>query len=375
MKILLDPQIFNQQAYGGISRYYAEVFSILSKKNDVEVILPIYQSENAYLKQTDLIRRNGAINVLYNVLSFVKISTRKLRKKKTEQLINKCFGENNYDLFIPTYYNPYFLDKINGKPFVLTVYDMIHELMPQYFEDDPFNVAEFKSILITKASKIIAVSNNTKKDILRVYPQINPDKIAVIYHGSSIKRDPNATVNLPFNYILYVGSRADYKNFDFLVAAATPLLKANPNLFLVAAGGGKWEDEEIKKIKKLGLAKQILQKDFEENELGYYYKNAQLFVFPSLYEGFGIPVLEAMAMGCPIILTKHGSFPEIAGDAAIYFDSNSEDDLREKILLLLENKALKTEFVQKGLEHVKKYNWEDAAEKCLKVYQAAISKK
>ncbi len=373
MKILLDPQIFNQQTYGGISRYYSEVFSILSKKKDVKIILPIYKSDNAYISKTQLLVENRLLNSLYSILSAVKISTRSLRKKKSDKLLDKFFEENSYDLFVPTYYNPYFLNKINGKPFVLTVYDMIHELMPQYFENDPYNVVEFKSILIKKASKIIAVSNNTKKDILKFYPQIDPDKIEVIYHGSSIKIEPNVKVDLPPNYILYVGSRADYKNFKFLVKAITPLLKANPNLKLLAAGGGKFDDDELKWIKSLCLENQIVQKSFKENELGHFYQNAEFFVFPSLYEGFGIPVLEAMASGCPIILTKHGSFPEIAGEAGIYFDSNSEEDLRDKIQMLLNDKKLRAKFAKKGLEQVKKYNWNDAAEKCLKVYQEAIS--
>lgn len=375
MKILLDPQIFNQQTYGGISRYYTEVFSILSKKNDVEIVLPLYKSDNAYLKNTDLLIDNKPLNFFYNLLSALKISTRSLRKKKSDKLLNKSFEENSYDLFVPTYYDPYFLNQLNGKPFVLTVYDMIHELMPQYFENDPYNVTEFKSILITKASKIIAVSNNTKKDILKFYPQIDPDKIEVIYHGSSIKIEPNVKVNVPASYVLYVGSRANYKNFRFLVKAIAPLLKGNPNLNLVAAGGGKFDDDEVKWIKDLCLEKQIIQKGFKENELGYFYQNAECFVFPSLYEGFGIPVLESMASGCPIILTNHGSFPEIAGDAGIYFDSNSEEDLRDKIQTLMDDKELRAEYVTKGLQQVKKYNWKDAAEKCLKVYKEAIAKK
>lgn len=375
MKILLDPQIFNQQTYGGISRYYTEVFSILSKKKDIEIVLPLYKSDNVYISKTQLLVNNRLLNSLYDILSALKISTKTIRKKKSEKLLRKNFEENSYDLFVPTYYNPYFLNQLNGKPFVLTVYDMIHELMPQYFENDPYNVVEFKSILIKKASKIIAVSNNTKKDILKFYPQINPDKIEVIYHGSSIKIEPNVKVNLPPSYILYVGSRADYKNFKFLVKAITPLLKANPKLNLLAAGGGKFDDDEMKWIKSLCLEKQIVQKSFKENELGYFYKNAEFFVFPSLYEGFGIPVLESMASGCPIILTKHGSFPEIAGEAGIYFDSDSEEDLTDKIQILLDDKELRAKFVKKGLEQVKKYNWKDAAEKCLKVYQDAISLK
>jgi len=140
---------------------------------------------------------------------------------------------------------------------------------------------------------------------------------------------------------------------------------------LIAAGGGKFDEEELAYLKSLGVEKQVVQKRFEENELGHFYKQAKCFVLPSLYEGFGIPVVESMACGCPIILSKHGSLPEIAGDAGIYFDSESENDLKEKIEELINNPEMRAEYAKKGLEHVKKYDWNDAAEQCLQVYKDA----
>lgn len=374
MKILLDPQIFDQQTYGGISRYYTEIFSILSKKENVEVVLPIYSSDNAYIKKTDLLVKNKKLYLLYDILAFFKISTRSLRRKNSEKLLKQAFEDNDYDVFVPTYYNPYFLDKIKDKPYVLTVYDMIHELLPQYFVGDSFKVCERKLQLLEKATRIIAVSNNTKKDIVKVYPQIDPDKIVVIYHGNSIKIDPTIKVDLPKDYILYVGARPNYKNFEFLVKSAEPLLKNDPSLMLIAAGGGEFSDEEAEFIKKFGIEKQVIQRYFKEEELGHYYQNAKCFVFPSLYEGFGIPVLESMACGCPIILSEHGSFPEVAGDAGIYFDSDSEENLREKIQMLLSNDQLRKQYSEKGLEHVKKFDWKVATEQCLQVYMDAAGK-
>ncbi|SHK08180.1 glycosyltransferase family 4 protein [Epilithonimonas mollis] len=375
MKILVDPQIFSQQTYGGISRYYTEIFSEIKKRKDIQVILPIYYTDNFYLKTTDLLSKNKLLTSVYDLLSFFKISTKTLRRKKTEKFLTQVCQGNNYDVFVPTYYNPYFLDLITEKPFVLTVYDMIHELFPQYFSDDPYRVTENKKKLIYKATRIIAVSHNTKKDILAIFPDLDPEKIHVIHHGSSIKIDVNTKVNLPANYILYVGSRADYKNFKLLVNAINPILKENPDLVLLAAGGGEFSEEEINFIQKLDLGKQIKQTTFEENELGHFYKNAEFFVFPSQYEGFGIPVLESMACGCPIILSDSGSFPEVAGDAGIYFDSMSEDDLRTKIKMLLDDEDMRTQFSGKGLEQVKKFDWKVAAEQCLEVYRGAIEDK
>lgn len=373
MKILLDPQIFYQQTYGGISRYYTEIFSILSKKNDIDIFLPIYQSDNAYIKNTTLLVENKNLNILLNILNFFKISTKSFRKKKSDQLIEKYFRAKDYDLFIPTYYNPYFLKFIGNKPFVLTVYDMIHEMMPQYFTDDPYNVVDNKKILIEKATKIIAVSHNTKKDILTFFPSIDPEKIEVIYHGSSIVYDPKIKVDLPENYLLYVGARSNYKNFKFLVKAMVPILQNNKELMLIAAGGGAFTEEETEFIKNFGIEKQIIQRNFRENELAHFYKNAVAFIFPSLYEGFGIPVVESMACGCPIVLTKCGSLPEVAGDAGIYFDSYSEQDLRDKIQMLLSDEKLRQYYSEKGLQHAKKYDWNEAAEQCMQVYLSSIN--
>lgn len=375
MRILLDPQIFSQQTYGGISRYYTEIFSELDKKEEVDVILPIYFTDNFYLKTTNLLSKNKILTTFYETLSSFKISTKSLRKKQSEKLLKRVCQESNYDVFVPTYYNPYFLDLIGDKPFVLTVYDMIHELFPDFFLDDPYRVTEYKRELIHKATRIIAVSHNTKKDIQKIFPDIDADKIHVIHHGSSIKIENNIEVRLPKNYILFVGSRADYKNFKFLVNAITPILKENAELVLLAAGGGEFKDDEISYIEEKGLSQQIQQKNFEENELGHFYKNAKFFVFPSQYEGFGIPVLEAMACGCPIILSNSASFPEVAGDAGIYFDNNSENDLTNKIRLLLDNDNLRKEFSRKGLEQVKKFDWKVAAEQCLHVYRQAIEDK
>jgi len=375
MKILLDPQIFNQQTYGGISRYYTEIFSELEKREDVEVVLPIYYTDNFYLETSNLLSKNKILVSFYNLLSFFKISTKTLRKKKSEKLLKQVCQDHNYDVFVPTYYNPYFIDLIGEKPFVLTIYDMIHELFPEYFSNDPYRVTEHKKELIYKATRIIAVSHNTKKDILRIFPDIDSEKIHVIHHGSSIKIKDYSKVNLPKNYILYVGSRADYKNFRFLVSAIKPILKENPDLVLLAAGGGEFKDDEINYIEDKGLSQQIKQKNFEEDQLGHFYKNAKFFVFPSQYEGFGIPVLESMACGCPIILSNSASFPEVAGDAGIYFDTTSEEDLRSKIRMLLDDDNLRTQFSEKGLEQVKKFDWKVAAKQCLEVYRQAVEDK
>ncbi len=373
MKIILDSQAFNYQKYGGVSRYYTEIFSILSNKADLEIITPWFYTKNVYYQESKLYNKSQRRNSFFlELLSKLGISIRKKSKKLNYSSTINGLVQGSFDIFIPTYYDPYFLKFINEKPFILTVYDMIHELFPQYFSDAA-ELKENKLLLIEKSTKIIAVSQNTKKDILALYPHIDESKIEVIYHGTSIKVNENVNVNLPENYILYVGSRADYKNFKFLAEAVKELLKNDSNLFLVCAGGGKLDKEENEFIKSLDLEKQIVQFDFKENELGYFYKKAMCFVFPSLYEGFGIPVLESMACECPVVLGNHSSFPEVAGNAGVYFDVNSKEDLKEKIQKLINSEELRKEFSIRGTEQIKKFTWELAAQQCLDLYKKACS--
>jgi glycosyltransferase involved in cell wall biosynthesis len=373
MRVLLDPQIFNQQKYGGISRYYTEIFSRLSKEKDVQVILPFFSTHNFYLKESPFYSKyHKRVSFVLNIFTFLGVSLRKNIKKQNSKLTIKALESNDFDILIATYYDTYFLKYLNDKPFVLTVYDMIHELFPHYFNDDTSTVSN-KLLLMEKASKIIAVSENTKKDIVAIYPHIDESKIEVIYHGSSIKINDVNLPKLPGNYLLFVGVRSKYKNFIFLINSIQNILKNNPNLYLICAGGGKFSKEELELIKSLELENQIQFRAFKENELGQIYKNAICFVFPSLYEGFGIPILEAMACGCPVVLTNNSSFPEIAANAGIYFELNNSESLSSAIENLLRNKSLQKEYSSKGYKRIQDFEWDKAAVSCLKLYKNSIS--
>ena len=373
MKILLDPQIFNQQKYGGISRYYTEIFSVILRKKN-KVLIPFYTTANIYYRQSILVTFQQKLYSLYlRILIKFRIRYREDTIARNKKYLKDTILRKQYDLFIPTYYDPYFIRDIGSKPFVLTVYDMIHEIFPEYFSNDKILVPN-KRYLIEKATRIIAVSENTKKDIIKIYPQIDVSKIDVVYHGCSIKVNKRESVSLPEKYILFVGTRAIYKNFIFLVNSIAELLKNDSNLYLISAGGGNFTPEEKGLLMELGLENQIIQKHFEEEELGSYYKKAKCFVFPSLYEGFGIPVLESMTCGCPVVLANHSSFPEVAGNAGVYFELNNPKDLSDKIEMLVKNKFLRDEYSQKGLKQVEKFSWEKAAKECLAVYKKACYK-
>ncbi|WP_298220996.1 glycosyltransferase family 1 protein [Flavobacterium sp.] len=372
MKILVDPQTYNEQKFGGISRYHTELYLAHQKVENITISCPLLFSDNLHLKEASLFQ-NYRNTVFESKLipKFIRKKILKRYKKKNLEATVEALEENNFDVFIPTYYNPYFLEKLNYKPFVLTLHDMIHELFPHYFTRDLHTVKN-KKILLEKATKVIAVSYNTKKDILKIYPHIDASKIEVVYLAHSVKTDQKAKVNLPKAYILFVGNRKNYKNFLFFIKAVAPILNSHAEMFIVAAGGNKFTKEEHQWIKKLGISNQILQQNFEDHELATYYSRAKCFVFPSEYEGFGIPVLESMACGCPIVLANHSSFPEVAGEAGVYFELNNESDLKDKVLRLIEDEDFREKHVRLGLEQVQKFNWQKTADECLEVYRKAV---
>ncbi len=371
MKIVLDPQTFNLQKFGGISRYHTEMMLEWQKMPGVSVECPIVYSDNLHLKEAGLFRsfRNALLNPgLWP--KFINKKVSKIYKKKNIAASVKALQKQDFDVFIPTYYEPYFLEFIGSKPFVLTVYDMIHEILPQYFTRDKHTVGN-KKLLMEKAAKIIAISESTKNDILKIYPHIPADKIEVVYLSYSIKHDDSVRLMLPEKYVLFVGNRSDYKNFVFFLKSIAPTLQSEKDLYLVCAGGNGFNSKEQKMIADLGVSEKLIQKNFEDNELASYYSGAKCFVFPSEYEGFGIPVLEAMACGCPTVLAHHSSFPEVAGDAGVYFELNNEIDLRSKIVNLLQDEPLRQQYIDKGLAQAQKFSWQKTARESLEILREA----
>lgn len=372
-RIIIDPQTFITQEFGGISRYFTELCLKFLKANDIELLLPILYTDNIHYLESPLFNKTyqqkNAFLIKYSRL-FRTYLPRKLKKKSITYTI-ALIKQQEFDLFVPTYYDPYFLPYLGGRPFVLTVHDMIHELYPQYFEDD-LETAFNKKKLIETASKIIAVSENTRKDILSLYPEIAADKIEVVYLAHQFSSDSSAPISLPDHYILFVGNRTFYKNFTLFINAIEPLFHRYEDLYLVCAGGNSFNETELSLLNDLGISSRVIQQNFKDVELKSYYEKARCFVFPSAYEGFGIPILEAMSAGCPIILTNNSSFPEIAGEAGIYFQLNDEVDLRDKVDEVWRSEPIRLKYKEKGIEQARKFSWERTARETLHVYQKAL---
>jgi len=263
-------------------------------------------------------------------------------------------------------------------PYIVTVHDLIRFC----FDFDQETMLE-KILLkldirgIKRASHVIAVSQHTKSDLIG-YLKIPEDKISVIYNGTdhSIFKPYNVKL-LDKPYILYVGSERPRKNLDRLIEAFAILRRDLPELRLVKVGAAGRSKEyryaTRRKLDSLGITDVIFIDYISELDLAHYYSSAALLAYPSLYEGFGFPPLEAMACGCPVVTSNTSSLPEVVGDAGITVDPYDTDRLAQAMREVLTNSQLRDYMVRKGLEQAKKFSWERAAEQTQEVYDKVAS--
>jgi glycosyltransferase involved in cell wall biosynthesis len=334
IRVLYDHQVFTWQNFGGISRYYADLLSVLHTSAAFEPQLSLAYSDNAHIAESapwkDAIQPKSACKLPLSVRFF-----RKSRARYSPAAINRkrsiaTLQLGEHDLVHPTYYDPYFLEHLGGKPFVITVYDMIHELFPEHYLDDP-TVRE-KEQVIRRADHILAISHSTKKDLVEIYG-IAPEKISVTHLGTAFSPAtcPPAALQLPEKFLLHVGHRGGYKNAYFMLRALREILRATPALHIVFAGGGPFTKNELQFIDILGLAGRVHYHEASTPSLVTLYQRALVLLCPSLYEGFGLPVTEAFNCGCPVLSSRTPALAEVAGDAALYFDAKNIVSIQETV--------------------------------------------
>jgi len=367
MKILFDHQIFSYESCGGISRYFSQLIKRFKASDHGEFDLSLRYSDNLYLHNFEGVQyRPFLINYHF---------------KKKPGLLNilntfhskKVLKNQDFDIFHPTFYNPYFLKTIGNKPFVLTVFDMITEVFPGMFPGQD-KISKWKNILMQKADTIIAISENTKNDILRFY-DVNAKKIKVIYLGSFLNSDTDydfQQLDFPEKYILFVGKRHYYKNFKFFIQAISPLLNKYKDLNVICVGGDMFTSEETKLLQKLNIKNRVLQCLVKDRALAAIYKNAMAFVTPSLYEGFCLPLLEAFSCGCPAIISRNSALMEIGGDAAVYFDPEDDSSIQKAVENVISSETLRGELKLKGFERSKDFSMKSTAQQTIKVYETIL---
>lgn len=389
MRVLFDHQIFEMQQFGGISRYFTELFKSFEVDQKINWTLALEYTNNEYLNEwghtkNKFSKKPKPYDEFLNGLNFrgkwklFELKNKIFHSEKNiginHRTTKKYLTSNNYDLFHPTYYDDYFLDLISKKPFVVTAHDLIYEkFSAKYPIKDPY--IKSKENLLKMASRIIAVSENTKKNLVEHY-KIEPNKIEVIYLASSLNLGANnkkpQTVELPEKYFLFVGNRSYYKNFTFFIEIAAKFLYEDKNLSVVCTGKA-FEKDEIILLNNLGIADRVKQLFANDEELSYLYTNALAFIFPSLYEGFGIPVLEAFSCDCPVLLSNQSSLPEVGGDAAIYFNPTDQLSLHQALEKVIGDGNVREELKLKGRERLKDFSWEKTAIKTVDLYKSVLA--
>lgn len=359
MKIIYDNIIFTLQKHGGISVVWNELLKRIIK-NGLDYVCTNCSYEGNQLSLNNIIPNE---------------KKEKIRSKKYLNVVRylHCNKKRNYKYIFHSSYYRFANDKnaIN----ITTVHDFIYELYKNGIRK--WIHSWQKGRAIKHADYIICISENTKNDLLKFYPKTDKNKIKVIYNGVSEDYficDSLCNSIIPFeknSYILFVGSRAKYKNFYFAVSAVA---KTKYNLVIVGAPLNKKEEDFVMDCFK-GEKRFFCAKFIDNKSLNILYNNAFALLYPSEYEGFGIPILEAQKAGCPVIAYNRSSIPEVIGDNKLLINTTDTDKEVLERINIIENIYNRNEIIEKGLENSKRFSWDKMYEETLNLYKLAWSNK
>ena len=351
MKVGYDHTIFARHRRGGISRYFCEIATRIGRTETVVVAAPLYP--NLHLKEDFWVTQGIYVDLGWGTGTLADAVGRVLGPT--------AMGRT--DILHETFYSvsSRYEQPLAGR--VVTVHDMIHE---RFYPAG--NVARWKKATIDRADLIICVSNKTRDDLLDTL-NISESRVRVVHlgyelrHGSPRDRPPEE-----FPYLLHVGPRGEYKNFSFLLSAMSMSARLRKNFGLVCFGGPPLSKGEIRQIEDAGVS-WFHQVTGDDSVLASYYQHAHALVMPSLCEGFGIPVLEAMSFGCPVCCSTGGALPEVAGEAAVFFDPKDAERCREVLERLAFDTDLRETMRERGYERVTQFGWDKCARETGSAYR------
>ena len=355
----MDEQIFAIQAYGGISRLFAELAQQFAAGSiqDIE-LLPLHAPIiNRYILDDPELSAALAASAARNEWTALVRYLTRISTKSTSDIVHN------------TFYLPHGLAAAGGARRVVTIHDMIPELRPDTRRRLDF--ATLKRRYVDRADHIICVSEATRSDLLKVYGPVKAP-ITVVHHGVDTRFTPAAPrlTGLPERYLLFVGNRGQYKDAGVLFRALAGL-GDDQDVRLVCVGGGSFTRAETSMFQQLGISHRVMQMQLNDAEMVSAYANAEVFIFPSHFEGFGLPALEAMACGAPVVLARATSLREVGADSALYFEPGDDIELAGVLRELLRDSSARQEMTAKGLERAAVFTWQRTASRTAEVYRAA----
>lgn len=359
MKIAFDHQIFSAQRYGGVSRYFIELACRLRSQQESDVGIYSAFHCNEYLAAGSA---SGLTRARYVPRDFEKLPS--LLESVNRAAAPFVWRHANPDILHETYFSVKPVGR--GRRRVVTVYDMIHEMFMPHAESD----IAAKRATIDRADHVICISESTRQDLIRVVG-VEPARTSVVHLGYSIAEEPRISQQDRVGYrpsILYVGKRAGYKNFGAVLQGLSTSGGLR-DFELVAFGGGPFRSEELQDIERFGLNGRVRFETGSDAALAAAYRSAAAFVYPSQYEGFGLPPLEAMNFGCPVVCSNAGAIPEVVGDAGVYFDPNNAEELREALENVVMSEELQADLQARGHTRVAAFSWDRCAAETAKIYR------
>ena len=371
MVIGIDANEANVLTRVGISEY---AYQVLVKLHDFRKSGETEHDFVIYLKSEPL-------SVLPEEASWWKYKVVKPAKLWTQiGLPINLYTTKKPDVFLTlTHYAPRF----SPVPTIVSIMDLSFLHYPETFKkNDLYQLTNWTKYSVLNSKKVITISQSSKNDIIKFY-KVPENKVRVVHLGlKEIKMDVASKSLEEFGinrkFILFVGTLQPRKNITRLIQAYAILpqhLKDTHQLVIVGKKGWLY-DEILETPKKYGVEDNTLFLDYvTDADLPSFYKKAVVYVLPSLYEGFGLPILEAMRYGCPVLTSNVSSLPEAGGDAAMYFDPENTEDIEEKMEKVLTDHALRDTMKEKGLSHYKKFTWEKAAQEVLSVVEEVLDKK
>ncbi|MCC5641228.1 glycosyltransferase family 4 protein [Nostoc sp. CHAB 5844] len=363
MKVAFDYQTFALQSYGGISRYFVKLAKGLDVHGcDTRIFAPLHR--NRYLAELDDNKVQGF------ELNDYPPKTARLFLRLNHSLCSRAISRFAPDVIHETYFSKHPTSSHKLGIRFLTVYDMIHEKFASQFPGRD-QTSQNKLLAVQRADHVICISQSTRNDLCDLF-DIDSSKVSVVHLGfegfNALGKRRQLSVSRP--YLLYVGQRKGYKNFQTVLRALASLTNIGREIDVVAFGGGAFCQEEVGLINSLGFSdRQVRQMSGGDDLLEALYEKALAFVYPSYYEGFGLPPLEAMAYKCPVISSNTSSMPEVIGDAGLFFDPSSADDLASIIESIFFDSELRNKLIEKGLRRKELFTWHKCSEETAVLYK------
>jgi glycosyltransferase involved in cell wall biosynthesis len=376
LRIGFDHRIFFYQKYGGISRYFVQLAKrLMSSTNDVDlrVIAPLFRNE--YLGE---LSRSRVIGLKWPYIAHNRPDGT-VRYNSIFSGMNDRFAMGVFKIWKPNLVHETYYSRRpvvhHSCPSVVTVYDMITERCPEEF-DFSSSVTADKKATLERASHIVCISENTRDELIDIFG-VDRDKTTVIYLG--VDQEPQLSSSVDSrgaskkNFLLYVGNRGGYKNFLALLEAYGTSKMLREEFDLIAFGGGPFTSAEDQLAQNLNISPDRLRHvGGDDTVLADLYRRAALLVFPSLHEGFGLPLIEAMAYRCPVVCSKTSVMPEICGSGAEYFDPKDVSSIRKSIERVLCSPERVFELTSIGQRRAYQFSWERCANQTLSLYRQIV---